>query len=140
MKIKKKIAWQKYEDIIESQLDSPLMDIFLQKLQQPLENDATEEEDEELIESALGLHQTQYLIPIDPKLAESINMAQSFDCWMAHTNFNITRKMKDALNKADGVEVLKICSRYRFFIGIGRMFDFKEVRKNIEKLFLEEGE
>jgi len=33
---------------------------------------------------------------------------------------------------------LKICSRYRFFIGIGRMFDFKNVRKNIENILLKE--
>ena len=59
-------------------------------------------------------------------------MASSFDCWMGHTNFNITQETLDNLNKMEGVEVLKICSRYRFFIGIGRMFDFTEVRKSIE--------
>jgi hypothetical protein len=58
---------------------------------------------------------------------------QEFDCWMGHTNFDITPKIKEQLNKIQGVEVLKICSRYRFFIGVGKMFSFTDVRKNIEK-------
>ena len=51
---------------------------------------------------------------------------------MGHTNFNLTEDIKESLNEVDGVEVLKICSRYRFFVGVGRMFDFSDVRKNIE--------
>ena len=42
------------------------------------------------------------------------------------------QKYKDKLNIIPGVEVLKILSRYRFFVGIGKLFDFTEVRKNIE--------
>jgi hypothetical protein len=37
------------------------------------------------------------------------------------------------MNKIEGIEVLKICSRYRFFIGIGQLFSFKDIRKNIEQ-------
>ena len=42
--------------------------------------------------------------------------------------------VKDKIEKSEGVEVLKICSRYRFFLGVGRMFDFTDVRNNIETL------
>jgi len=56
----------------------------------------------------------------------------SFDCWVGHTNFDITPSIKDKLEKTTGIEVLKIQSRYRFFVGVGKMFDFKQVRKNIE--------
>ena len=48
----------------------------------------------------------------------------------------ITKKIKDTLNAAEGVEILKINSRYRFFIGVGKMFDFKDVRTNIEEKLL----
>jgi hypothetical protein len=41
--------------------------------------------------------------------------------------------VKNILDSTAGVEVLKVLSRYRFFIGIGKLFDFKEVRKNIEE-------
>jgi len=61
----------------------------------------------------------------------------SFDCWIGHSNFDITESIKNKLEKTSGVEVLKIQSRYRFFIGVGRMFEFQDVRKNIEKTLLD---
>ena len=60
-------------------------------------------------------------------------MLTNFDCWVGHTNFNLSKKIASELEKIEGVELLRICSRYRFFIGIGKMFDFKAVRKNLEK-------
>ena len=69
-------------------------------------------------------------------LSNEIQMISNFDCWLGHTNFNITKSVKERLENVRGVEVLKICSRYRFFIGVGRMFDFSEVRKEIEESFL----
>jgi hypothetical protein len=138
MKIKKKIGWQKYEDIIEAHMDSPLLDALFQKMQPSSldEEDMLDILEKDDLES-LGQFQQQIMIPIDNKLIENITMAQNFDCWMGHTNFNITKDIKDKLNRTEGVELLKICSRYRFFIGVGRMFDFKDVRKTIEDLFLE---
>jgi hypothetical protein len=76
------------------------------------------------------------VFPMSQKLLEDIHVISNFDCWVGHTNFDITHKIKDKLDKIPGVELLKICSRYRFFIGIGNMFDFSEVRKNIEKELL----
>lgn len=138
MKIKRKIGWQKYEDVIESQIDSPLLNMLFQKTQ-GLNFDDDLSELEEEIEDLNNLHQ-QVMIPVDNKLIENITLAHNFDCWMGHTNFNLTKDIRDKLNRTEGIEVLKICSRYRFFIGVGRMFDFKDVRKTIEDLFLEEGE
>lgn len=141
MNIKRRIGWQKYEDVIESQIDSPLLNMLLQKAQSLTIDDEDQLdtlEDKEL-ENQNSFSQ-QVMIPVDNKLIENITLAQSFDCWMGHTNFNITKEVKKQLNRTEGVEILKICSRYRFFIGIGRMFDFKDVRKNIEELFLVEGE
>ena len=63
-------------------------------------------------------------------------MLTNFDCWVGHTNFNLSKKIASELEKIEGVELLRICSRYRFFIGIGKMFDFKAVRKNLEKRLL----
>lgn len=141
MNIKKKIGWQKYEDIIEAQIESPLLDMLFQKAQNIAidDKDGTLSDLEQDMEDLSDLH-NQIMIPIDNKLIENITLAQSFDCWMGHTNFNLTKDIRDKLNRTEGVEVLKICSRYRFFIGVGRMFDFKDVRKTIEDLFLGEGE
>jgi len=146
MKIKKKIGWQKFEDLIESQLTSPVMDrvykAIYSQYQTMTEEDFTDEELEMMQEmmDAEEPSNPQTAIPIDQKTLDNISMASNFDCWMGHTNFNITQDTLDNLNNMEGVEVLKICSRYRFFIGIGRMFDFKEVRQSIEDSLTKEQE
>ena len=136
-KINKKmqIGWQKYEDIIESQLDSPLLEMIVKKSmgsEIPMED--LDEEELEQLEDIFRQPEANLMVPVDDQLMEKVSMAQNFDCWMGHTNFNITGEIKDKIEKSEGVEVLKICSRYRFFLGVGRMFDFTDVRNNIETL------
>lgn len=55
-----------------------------------------------------------------------------WDCWMGYTNFDITNKVSDKIKIVDGVEALKVMSRYTFCIGVGKMFQFSDVRKEIE--------
>ena len=58
-----------------------------------------------------------------------------WDCWIGHTNFDITNNIALKLDSdIDGIEALKILGRYSFFIGIGRLFDIAQVRKDIETL------
>ena len=141
MKIQRKIGWQKYEDMIQTQLDSPFLDMISQKYaemsMQGLEG-MTDEQLEEWLETNEEPSDItpQMMVPIDDKMMENINLANNFDCWMGHTNFNITEGIKDQLNETDGIEVLRVCSRHRFFIGVGRMFDFKEVRQKIEDILI----
>ena len=141
MKIQRKIGWQKYEDMIQTQLDSPFLDMISQKYaemsMQGLES-MTDEQLEEWLETNEEPSDItpQMMVPIDDKMMENINLANNFDCWMGHTNFNITEGIKDQLNETDGIEVLRVCSRSRFFIGVGRMFDFKEVRQKIEDILI----
>ena len=77
------------------------------------------------------------VLPINSKLIEDALLVTNFDCWIAHTNFDITEKIKKTLDNIDGVEILKVMSRYRFFIGVGKMFKFQHVRGTIEEKLLE---
>lgn len=54
-------------------------------------------------------------------------------CWIGHANFDLTHKELEVLNTAPGVECVKIMSRYRFFIGVGKAFEFTSVRSYIEE-------
>tara|TARA_R110002096_G_scaffold58619_4_gene147485 strand:- start:537 stop:956 length:420 start_codon:yes stop_codon:yes gene_type:complete len=139
MSKKNKIGWQKYEDLLEKQINSPLIDMIAasilkpisinKEIDYPLEYEKGQEEYQESdMSSAFSA------MPED--LSNEIQMITNFDCWLGHTNFNITKSLKDRLENIRGVEVLKICSRYRFFIGVGRMFDFSNVRKEIEESFI----
>jgi hypothetical protein len=56
-----------------------------------------------------------------------------WDCWVASTNFPITKKIVNILNEEiDGVEALKVMGKYTFFIGVATMFDVRDVRKQID--------
>jgi len=131
---KKKIGWQKYEDLIEKQMSSPLLKTIIQQMIVYSEDEDEEDEYEEM-EAYKQANATSNMpiLPISKELMDDMAMLSNFDCWIGHANFDITKEIKSKLNKTEGVELLKVLSRYRFFVGIGKMFDFKEVRKNIEK-------
>jgi hypothetical protein len=134
-KFTKKIGWQKYEDFIEKQLSSPLLNTIFQNLAMQSMQSYTEDEelDDDADEELASSPSLNPMVPLTSQLIDDIAMLSSFDCWIGHTNFDITPKIKDKLNQIPGVELLKICSRYRFFIGVGQMFDFTEVRNTIEE-------
>ena len=134
MKKTQKIGWQKYEDVLEAQISSPLMELMFKSLEKSLKEEEVSEETEiDYSQEEEVEKEEPVMVNVTNDLSNEITLSANFDCWMGHTNFNLTEDIKDNLNKIDGVEVLKICSRYRFFIGIGRMFDFSDVRKKIEK-------
>ena len=138
----KKIGWQKYEDYIEKQLSCPILQNIIQNMMPEVEEDILgEEDDDDEDESyedednkkdmmSAALHK---MLPLTPQVIDDISMLANFDCWIGHTNFDITPAIKNKLNKMPGIEILKIFSRYRFFVGIGQMFDFQSIRFDIEQ-------
>ena len=133
MSDEKKIGWQKYESLIEEQLSSTFMSDLFNKI--AIEDEEVVDEYEDSYDETPP-QEMSAKIALNNKLIEEIGRITIFDCWIGHTNFDITPTIKKSLNNVGGVEVLKIFSRYRFFIGVGKMFDFKSVRYNIEDLLL----
>jgi hypothetical protein len=138
---KKKIGWQKYEDVLENQLHSPFVQdvmLQLQEQEQAIIRDLIETGDYEEMQQEYGetMSVQTPAVQVSEDLLKEAAVLSSFDCWIGHSNFNITETIKNELEKTSGVEVLKIQSRYRFFIGVGRMFDFQDVRKEIESSLL----
>lgn len=71
--------------------------------------------------------------PIDTLLQKFLtNNKNNMRFWGGNTNFNISPMVSNIIEKTEGVEILSIYARYRFRIGIGRLFDSKQVRENIE--------
>lgn len=135
MSLKRKIGWQKYEDLIEQQLSSPLLEMVKNKMLEDI-SPAESSEYEETTEYEDEAQGSVNLLPISNQMLEDLATLSHYDCWIGHTNFDITPDVKEVLNLTDGIEVMRVCSRYRFFIGIGKMFDFKIVRKSVEDLLL----
>lgn len=126
------IGWQKYEDIIEEQIRSPLTGLFINSIATQVSGSGELEEniyDDHVFQEG-GVED---MVQIPESILNEIMIINNFECWVGHTNFNITPDIAQVLNTVDGVEALKIQTRYRFFIGIGKMFDFSEVRSKIAK-------
>jgi hypothetical protein len=65
---------------------------------------------------------------------EPLSPSKMYDCWVGHTNFRLMDSDVNVLeNEIDGIEQFKSMSRYRFFVGIAKMFEFKKVRIEIDK-------
>lgn len=128
----RKIGWQKYEDMIKKQMSSPFASLML-GMSLDVELEDSDEFQEEL-EGALREEQEVLAVPVPATFHDQLSLISNYDCWLGHTNFNLTPSIKLEIEKVEGVEVLKICSRYRFFVGVGQMFKFPEVRFDIETI------
>jgi len=131
---KKTIGWQKYEDVLENQLSSPIVRIMLEQTMQAL--GGVVEEPAYTADTTEETTDSTHVIGMSDDIAQDAALAANFNCWVGHTNFDITTNTLNTLDKVEGVELLKIVSRYRFFIGIGKMFHFKNVRKDLENQLL----
>lgn len=131
-----KIVWAKWKDPLEVLLqESPSMDDH--------DRDPDWHEDEDEIATDSFGHSK----PIKPghymntpqgimALNEHSLPGRLFNFWVAHTNFDITKRVVDAVEKVAGVELLEALTRYRLRVGIGRVFDEDEVKGAIDNTIL----
>lgn len=83
---------------------------------------------EEFIIQNPSIHTPIGVYPADSMLKPS----DKWDCWLGYTNFPITYSIRNILrDDIEGIEALKVCGKYTFFIGIAKMFEISEVRKQI---------
>jgi len=126
----KEIAWEKWEDDIveerrreDSKIESLDEDGLEESFLEAIEN-LPMQEVPKVVSTAMGIFE----------IYDRNKPSNQYDCWLGHTNFNITQEVKNCIEDIEGVEVLKVLTRYRFFVGIAKMFDFKKVRIEIEKI------
>ena len=74
------------------------------------------------------------IIPVNDNTASG----KLFNFWVGHTNFDISKKIANIIEKTDGVETLDIFTRYRFRIAVGKAFDDSEIMRNINKTIYSE--
>lgn len=129
MSKKKKIVWESWNAKVSSYVDNTTIE---------------EEEDTYNVSQLDGLsfdkdifytHPRIMYTPIGPYPEDSLlKPSDRWDCWTAHTNFSITGKILNILNEEiDGIEVLKITGKYSFFIGVAKLFDIADVRRQIDE-------
>jgi hypothetical protein len=125
---KKIISWEKWKN--------PYKVLSNKDLHKRANNGGVDldEEDEDDEEEDHGHNGIVFITPLGMvPLGENNDPEKTFRFWNGNTNFNITKDIKNILNKAEGVEILNIHTRYRFRIGIGLLFDEEKVRVGINR-------
>ncbi len=129
MSTHKKIAWESWNAKVD-----------VVSLNQPMEIEEQDYQDMDQMsqfgmESFIVEQQRILYTPIGPYPEESmLKPSDRWDCWIGYTNFPVTNKVSSTLNKdIEGVEALKILGKYSFFIGVAKLFDITNIRKEIEE-------
>ena len=129
----KQIAWESWNARVED-IMSP-KDITLPEIDASEANYSEIEIPVDFFPPEMFLQQQRVLytpLGIYPE-ESSLKPSDRWDCWMGYSNFEITNDIADKIEMIEGVEALRVMGRYSFFIGIGKLFDIKEVRTDIEK-------
>ena len=126
MKPEALIVWEKWVDPFGQALEEAKWTDYENKIDTLNDIEYIDDEDMEMrpikaIATPMGI------IPYNELTAPS----SLFNFWVGHTNFDITKKIVDIIEKSDGVEILDIFTRYRFRIGIGKCFNDSETMKSI---------
>ena len=106
----KEIAWEKWED-----------DIVEERLRDIPKTDTPDEEDELSIEALEAAFSQEVPKVVSTALGifeiyDRNKPSNKYDCWIGHTNFDITQNVSDAIESVEGVEALEVMSRYTFFL------------------------
>lgn len=80
------------------------------------------------------LYNQNGILPITPDSLPN----KSYNLWVMDSNFKFPRKTIEIFNYiVEGVEGYETITPYQILIGIGRLFDEDEVKKNLEKEILD---
>jgi hypothetical protein len=128
----RKVAWEKW-------WDNDQEDILVDDLQNQ------EDQEEEQAEGGVDFPNTGFaadMFFIPKKIntpfgqyeaGDPMSPASMFDCWVCHTNFPICEREYKIINdQIAGIGAFKVISKYRFFIGVEKLFNFSDVRREIE--------
>lgn len=141
MEQSKQIIWQKWTDPFGNDLedntgfDPYLGDYFEDDIDEPPnENEKNHSQYERKTDPIKVIATPMGIIPMN----DNTMSGKIFNFWIGHTNFNITGKIADTIEKTEGVETLDIFTRYRFRIAIGKAFDDSTIMRLINSRIYKE--
>lgn len=130
------IVWQKWFDPLgEDDLDQ------MEDMDSASEPEFYTEDEPELVEHEDGEGEEFYKRPTRVIMTpmgiipytENTASNKIFNFWVGHTNFNLNLAICRLIEDAEGIEALDIFTRYRFRIGVGKLFDDKTVMREINE-------
>jgi len=136
------VVWQKWKDPFMGSDDNDLHETLEDLLEEPsfvddINDDKNDSnlEDSDLDNNEQIIHKQQVKAIITPMgivpYDEYNSASKIFNFWIGHTNFNISKPVSQIIENIEGVETLDIFTRYRFRIGIAKLFKPSEVMSSI---------
>ena len=131
------IGWEKWIDAYDQELEDNILDI-------PEEEELDLEDLEDLGIESFGHMKPMIRSIMTPfgilPLTEQSLASRHFKFWVGHTNFMLgdgqhtsTEEFETIIGGVLGVETVDILTSYRFRVGIGKMFQDREVMDTIKK-------
>jgi len=68
-------------------------------------------------------------------ISDAMTLTKRFNFWMGHTNYELNNFNVNLLENIDGVETLDIWTKYRFRVGIGKLFKDRTVMYQMKQAF-----
>lgn len=139
---KPSVVWQKWKDPFMGSDDSDLHETLEDMLDEPNfiddindDRSGSKLDDNESDENEEIIHKQQVKAIITPMgivpYDEYNSASKIFNFWIGHTNFNISKSISQIIEQSEGVETLDVFTRYRFRIGIARLFKPSDVMSSI---------
>lgn len=116
------IVWEKWVDPFDIEENTP---------QETSEDEDPMFGEDQVLPPNHMIHTKAIITPIGVVPLYDLSMSEMFNFWIGHTNFNLTKDISSVIEQSDGVEILDVVSRYRFRIGIGKIFTDRDVMKSI---------
>jgi hypothetical protein len=109
-----------------------------QKYRETVEEFKEEFLEEELIED---FYEQPYKTIMTPfgilPITEQSLASNHFKLWVGHCNFKLLEKHYEIIENCKGVESIDILTPYRFRLGIGMMFEDREIMNGVKKALID---
>ena len=124
----KNIVWEKWKDPYDDR-DEWFPRIDNKKIEKEEEEEEFSEEDIVFEQLPQILMTNMGMVPLD----RPPSIGKIFNFWTGHTSFSISGPIAARIESVEGVEILDIYTRYRFRVGIGKLFKDREVMNAIQQ-------
>ena len=137
--MKKQVVWQDYEDYAREYATHSFLDdiySYSEQISSGIDRDDLDDDyddTEEVYNIGYTAGRCAKSLWITPRLRYHYEFIRTYGGWVGHVNFDISPEKAAKIKKLPGVEALVIISRYRFIVGIGRLFKSSEVKNLIRQ-------
>jgi hypothetical protein len=133
----KLIIWQKWADPFGQEDSDDTFDPYTGEYYDTEDEDEEDNEQKKQQENLIKQQQKAIRVIATPMgiipMNDNTASGKLFNFWIGHTNFDISKKIAEIIERTDGVETLDIFTRYRFRVSIGKAFDDSETMRTINK-------